>query len=262
MTKKLDWEYDTTHGCQVAFHNGYMIKAEHDDSPSNPFEDHDGNWPIAVYAGRHGKWMYPKGNGLLSDPIGAFNDGQLVHDQIAIATALGTTIAQLCIDHLSWDPRKYIRDADMLREAFEAEWQSFEGSKQLEVAAELWNLAGVPALCGQTTGYCQGDWAQVLVVATPEKVKEFGCTDIKPEDLRSTIDLYGHWAWGDVYGYTIWAPVYDEDGEVEDWEQLDGSCWGYYGADHDESGLEEAALSEVPDEPVRVPDAQPVTEDA
>jgi len=30
-------------------------------------------------------------------------------------------------------------------------------------------------------------------------------------------------------------------------EEID-SCWGYYGSDHDKSGLAEAALSALPDE--------------
>ena len=115
-------------------------------------------------------------------------------------------------------------------------------------------LLGIPCYLTTSTGYCQGDWAKVLVVATPEAQAEFGCKEVTEQDLEATADLYGYWAWGDVYGYTLWAPELDEDGEVEDWVQLDGSCWGFYGPDHDKSGLEEAALSDLPDEPVRLPD--------
>ena len=28
MSTKLDWSYDQSHDCEVAFHNGYMIKAD------------------------------------------------------------------------------------------------------------------------------------------------------------------------------------------------------------------------------------------
>jgi hypothetical protein len=75
------------------------------------------------------------------------------------------------------------------------------------------------------------------------------------KDFESTVALYGDWAWGNVYGYTIHAPVFDDEGEIEDWTELDDSCWGFYGDDHHDSGLEEQALDAVPDEPVRVPDA-------
>lgn len=97
-------------------------------------------------------------------------------------------------------------------------------------------------------GYRQGDYADLLIVATPEAIEEFGCTDpVTVEDLQSQAKLYGAWAWGDVYGYIVERVFVDpEDDEVYVTEELD-SCWGFYGSDFDWSGLEEAAMSAVPE---------------
>lgn len=282
---KLDWNWDTGLDCEVAFYKGYRIKAERDDSPSNPFEDWDGNWPIMIYHGRNdGFTSYDKTKGVAIDAVlDRFTDAQLIHDQIAIASAFDTSIVELtCYED---EPTRYCHDADVLRKAFEDELGNWPDSKRLALFEELYGLLGIP--CYQTTsrGHCQGDWAEVLVVATPEAQAEFGRTEdnvreqaiaelcqcevrtnateavvakqiaaIWEKDLEGTADLWGDWAWGDAYGYTLWAPEFDEDGEIADWVQLDDSCWGYYGDDHDKSGLEEGALSALPDEPVRVPD--------
>lgn len=34
---KLNWNYDTTLNCEVAFHNGYRIRVVHDEMAENPF---------------------------------------------------------------------------------------------------------------------------------------------------------------------------------------------------------------------------------
>jgi hypothetical protein len=71
------------------------------------------------------------------------------------------------------------------------------------------------------------------------------------KDMQGQANLYGYWAWGDVYGYVIEKRCVcagDPDDDVEDdWEEIeDGSCWGYFGSDHSESGLEDSALSCLP----------------
>jgi hypothetical protein len=49
--------------------------------------------------------------------------------------------------------------------------------------------------------------------------------------LDAEVETYDQYLRGDVYGYV----VRDSDGEEVD------SCWGYYGYDHEQSGLKEAA---------------------
>lgn len=262
---KLKWEFNGDY--QVTWHNGYRIRAVRDDNAENPFEQWDGNWPIIVYYdGRLTEYDKTKSGTALDSPLSRFGDEALVHNQIAIAELLGTTIRNVSIDYDypedSEEPVNYIWDADILRYAFERELESVYRSQMLDVLAALYDLLGIPNLCQTTRGYCQDNWAEVLVVATPEACVEFGHTYApigagQPDahiaawwehQLQGTIDLYGAWAWGDVYGYVVEFAIYDEDGEVEDWEEVD-SCWGFYGDDHHESGLEEAALDAVPDEP-------------
>jgi len=268
---KLSWEYDNSEGHEIAWHNGYRISAVLDDHAENPFEAWDGNWPISVYYDRGWKsYDKIKAGWSLDSVLRRFTDEQLVHDQIAIAKILGTTIREISIEYQDLgdddEPSNYIRDADVLRDAFERELENkIDGEKSSagDVWAELYELLGIPCLSATSTGYHQGDYAYVLVVATPEAHKEFGC-DYTPltgvqdahvaawweKRLQGTVDLYSAWAWGDVYGYVIEHAVYDEDGEIEDWVEVEhGSCWGYYGSDHAESGLEDAALECVPDKP-------------
>lgn len=270
---KLSWDYDTSIGCEVAMYNGYRIRAERDDDAANPFEEWDGNWPLLVrYDGSITAYDKVKGPSV-DHVLGRFTDEQLVHDQIAIAKALGASISQLAIDWLgAYDddapPPKYIHDADALTEAFYRQLGEVEDSDKLDTWAALYDLLGVPTLSYISRGYCQGDYAELLIVATPEACEEFGTASTRAggfgpyahvdayweKNLTGTGDLYGAWAWGDVYGYIVEAPLYDEDGEIEDWEEVPGgSCWGYYGDDHEVSGLEESALDAVPDEPAPGP---------
>lgn len=258
MTDKLSFGYDSELGEHVAELRGYRIRAVRDDYPSNPFEDWDCNWPIAVYCDRDIKVYDKVEKGRpIDDPLARFNNHALVHDQIAIAEALGTDISTITA-YRSDKVVKYCRDADLLREGFAEELREYvERSRYLDVCAELYTILNIPHLLQTSRGYCQGDYAEVLVVATPEAVAEFGCENVTAEDLQGTVDLYSAWAWGDVYGYVVERPTgWDDDGEVTEWEEVEnGSCWGYYGADFDKSGLAEAALGAVPDEPVRSPDA-------
>ena len=53
--------------------------------------------------------------------------------------------------------------------------------------------------------------------------------------MEGTFKLYADWAFGDVYGFR----VEDSEGEVLD------SCWGYYGDEHEETGLLETARQSV-----------------
>lgn len=84
------------------------------------------------------------------------------------------------------------------------------------------------------------DWGCLGVIyTTDEKLKERGISDKTTEELegflRSEVETYAQYVTGEVYGYQI----YGSDGE-----ELD-SCWGYFGSDHEKSGLLESARSEI-----------------
>lgn len=241
---KLDFQYDDASGDYIAEVSPTIrIHAVRDESPENPFEAWDCNWPIAVYTDRS-ITHYPNDITLLR-PFGTIGDPMIVHMQVHIAKALGSTVKDLIECYLTDEPVAYSSDANVLRDAFEQALDDMAEREKLDRAAEIWELCGIPALSKQVTGYSQGDWAQVLVVALPEYQAKFGNTNVTADDLDGTAALYGHWAYGDVYGYVIKRIEIDEDGEVTEIEELD-SCWGYYGSDFDESGLAEAALSALP----------------
>jgi hypothetical protein len=79
------------------------------------------------------------------------------------------------------------------------------------------------------------------VYTRPDWVKQTG---IKPDDidkaLSSAADLFGAYMFGDVYGCEIVRVEVDADGEVVGEDSVD-SCWGFYGPDHEASGLAEYA---------------------
>lgn len=245
---KLSWDFDNDLGCEVAMHNGYRIKAVRDDDASNPFEDHDGHWPmVALYDSSLKE--YDKAPGVaVNSPFLRFNDHLLVLLQKHIAKVI------------NWTEHRWCKDPDTLRENMEPWFAESAYTSTLDEWGGLYDVLGIPNLRYTSRGYCQGDWAELLIVATPEAVAEHR-PDATPEELKADMEsqakLYDAWAWGDVYGYVIEQPCeWDEDGDPTDWEEIaDGSCWGYYGDDHDKSGLEEQALSSIPDdEPVRDPD--------
>ena len=96
-----------------------------------------------------------------------------------------------------------------------------------------------------TTGFsCQWDSGQVgIIFITKEKaMKEFGWDSLDEERIQrikdimvADVDLYDTFIRGDVYGYEVENP---------DGVEID-SCWGYYGYNHEESGLIENAKSAI-----------------
>ena len=69
----------------------------------------------------------------------------------------------------------------------------------------------------------------------PYKVWCAGLARRVQQCLESEVEAYDTYIRGEVYGYT----AKDLNGEVL------GSCWGYYGSDHEESGLLESARMEL-----------------
>lgn len=259
MATKLNWVYDDQSAEYRAEHNGYRIRAVRDDDARNPFTDGDCNWPIVVRSGdRHSRDFTCYVDGVetkgIECPIERFNDALILHAQHMIARELGFKDMLACMTSADSDePVKHCRDADAARGAFLAGWEDVADSQKMDIMVALLKMCEIKALSTTVTGYCQGDWADVLVIAAPEAIEKFGCTEVSDADLQATADLYGSWAWGDVYGYIVEREVPDPDPEADEyrereWEEIeDGSCWGFYGSDFDKSGLEDAALECVPE---------------
>jgi len=88
-----------------------------------------------------------------------------------------------------------------------------------------------------TTGFsCNWDSGRVgIIYVTRAKLKADGLQDKTVEEiekwLEGEVETYDHFLTGNVYGYDI--------------PELDDSCWGFYGYDHEASGLLDRARSMI-----------------
>lgn len=236
--EKLDWAFDDRTADRSAQYRGFTIRARQDMSPENPWEAWDSEPPTLVYAGRR-EGFTDYSDGELARPFAAMTDAKVSRHWRAIAKALDLGEAQ----HDS-EARESVRDyggtlAEARRELFESALEDARhgsGTDYLETLAALWRIAGAVAETWASRGYSQGDWAEGLTVATPEWATKVGAPrSTHSAQCKAAGKLWGYWAWGDVYGFEIEGP---------DGESLD-SCWGYYGDDLAESGLEAAATEAV-----------------
>lgn len=259
---KLNWQYIDAGACAGEYHTmykGYRIRAVVDENPIDPFKDYNGHWPLWAVTGvrNYGSKLLRPSRDELLDMI---SSDQIVHDQRAFAKILGwETIPELMEAYVCEEPVVYCRDPEVLRDAFvqamDDKWYAND-SDLLTGMSEMLTLAGVPNLRTLSQGYSQGDWAELLVIGTPECVRRFGLDTTGwdaarwEKELCLTADLYSAWAWGDVYGYIVekradfLEPDDDPDDFEDSWEEID-ACWGYYGEDFAESGLEGAAMEVV-----------------
>jgi hypothetical protein len=240
-------------------YKGYKITVAQDDSPENPFESWDCEPPLITYYG--GRHEYAKsyqgapktiGDVVRLMPDACFDRGQ----RVALIKAMLPKytlreFAEYTRDNSAWSERGSEAET---RETFIAlcnervqqvphGWG--DAIEWFEMAESLLKWAGIECLNTESNGYCQGDSTLVMAIATPEWVQLVGApADSLPRQLQCAVDLYSAWAWGDVYGVSaIHAPSEDEDEEGEELD--DGSCWGFYGRDHEESGLMEHARDAI-----------------
>ena len=123
-----------------------------------------------------------------------------------------------------------------------------DGDK-LERIAFIFQAVGFQTLNTSSQGYSQGDYVEILVVADEDYYKLSGNNpeDDQTETLQGVADTYGAWAWGDVYGYVITKPNECPHCQHDEPEEVD-SCWGFYGDDHEKSGLLDQARSFIDEE--------------
>jgi len=227
-------------------YKGYKIQIQRDEDAENPFEQWDWEPPLVTYyAGRNGYAKSYKGAPeTMADlirlmPEACFSRGQ----RVALFKKLG-----MDEKYTFREFAQAVRDYGTVQSALIELVTEQVGSKPegwrdalawFEMAESLLTWAGIPCLSTQSNGYCQGDCTLLLVILLPEWVKMAGT---KPEhfaeSMQQSADLYGAWAWGDVYGV---AEILDPSGD----EIEKGSCWGFYGRDHDKSGLMEHARTSI-----------------
>lgn len=223
-------------------YKGYKIKIAQDEGPENPFQVWDCEPPLLTYYGdRHEYFKSYKGPESIGDivrlmPDACFERGQRVPLIKAMLNCSMREFAEIVRDYSS------IRDS--FAEACEEQvgrvptgWRS--AIEWFEMAESLLNWAGIPCKNTHSNGYSQGDSTLVLVILTPEWTEQAGTLpQYREAYMDATIELYSAWAWGDVYGV---SEILDEQGN----ELEDGSCWGFYGTDHEKTGLLEHAKSVI-----------------
>lgn len=229
-------------GYQAAEYRGLVVEVHQDSDPMNPFEDMDGNPPTIVYSGRSDWNDYA--NGECEAALAAISDGRLLRHWQAIAKALDLFPNDVQSDALESQRDYGGRLVDIKREAFESALDDMKpgiyggnAGDYLEALAALWAIAGRVAVAWSSSGYSQGDYADGISVATQAWEELTGAPVATHADQCEAMGtLWGAWAWGDVYGYVVKGP-----GGVE-LDEFHDSCWGYYGTEHGESGLEESAI--------------------
>ena len=225
---------------QISLH-GYTVEIAQDECPENPFENWDFEPPLLTYYG--GRRGYAKAYNDAPDTWGEIL--QLIPEPEDVKNCLTAILPECPSDEEleEWSGQGWRALAeDKLTEKYgsgPSGWRS--ACDWFELAESLLNYAGIPCLYEQSNGYSQGDSTLCLVVLTSEWLKKTGCkAENASEICKGTIELYSAWAWGDVYGVSkILAPgPLDEDGEETEEEELEhGSCWGFYGSNHEKSGL-------------------------
>lgn len=223
---------DRTNDFSADFH-GVTIKAVQDQDAQNPWENYDGQIPMA-YASwdrnsfGHGKpAVFDDGFDILN-PFAHMSDGFIIRYQRALCEAVQTDHSA-CAKDIAYNMREYggIR-ADYWRDTFNEILAELSSVRMLEALDRIYDLTKIPHYLGVTRGYSQGDEMSVLCVCFPAWADKHNARKTyTAQEGQADADYLGAWAWGDVYGYVI---------ESEDGEHLD-SCWGYYGTDFEKSGL-------------------------
>jgi hypothetical protein len=236
-------------------YKGYKIEIAQDEGAKNPFEAWDCEPPLLTYyGGRHGSaktyndapesWWDVLRLVLKED----WKRGWRVDFLKEFIIPLGVSMREFA------EEARRVGEldacAEILRDKLGAKPEGWGAACEwFEMAESLLKYAGIPCLYEQSNGYCQGDSTLCLVVLTPEWYEKTGAPKQNAEkDCKGAIELYSAWAWGDVYGVSeIIAPgPVDEDGDETDGEEIeDASCWGFYGSDHEKSGLLEHARDSI-----------------
>lgn len=212
-------------------YRGMDIDIYLDDNPENPFEAWSGEPPLIVITYERSKQRTDyKGEQITDYVASRLTDNYVLRNQ---RTLYGLT----CSTYYSYtDMREYTKGwtaserAEYIREEI-LEWLDEDLLNNLE---EMCTLLKIPHLRTSTRGHIQGDWAGLFFAWTPEWGAETGVkTEAAVEQFKASAELFSAWAWGHVYGYTVDAEGYND------------SCWGFYGDDHEKSGLLDMARGEI-----------------
>jgi hypothetical protein len=204
-------------------YRGFTIEVVNDECAENPFEGWDCNLPLISNSGRWGNITdYSKGS-IYKYLSTVPTDNQIIRHQKRIAELF----EDIDLDYFKDNDFSKVNKADEIRHYIS------KGNATFDELKSYCDLFKIPALSTYRRGYSQGHHVDLFVCYTKEFEETTGCTinEVDEKQLSSTADLYGYWAFGDVYGYNV--------------EEINDSCYGFYGDDHEENGLLESAKNGI-----------------
>jgi hypothetical protein len=207
-------------------YKGFEIEVKQDNDPENPFTSWDCLIPLMWdNCERYHNTITDYSDGDIADFLAnSPSDGQIIRHQKKIAELF----EDIDLEYMKENEYSKSEKVDEIRWKIRCLNATFD---QLE---EYCNLMKIPCLSTSRSGYSQGDYVEIFTCYTDKFYKVTGASreQIAGSDteLKHNADLLGYWMFNDVFGYDI--------------EGID-SCCGYYGDDHEESGLLEAARGAI-----------------
>ena len=211
-------------------YKGINIEIMRDDSPQNPFEDWDGCVPLLYES----DYSQDYSNGQILDYLRRFlSYNQIRRHQRRIIELMNKNnlsyFAYSFEDFQEEYPLNEYDRTEMIQDELLYSWLG-EGMDNMVAFCEEF---GIKHYSRESRGYSKGDYAEVFMCWTPEfeKITGRSYVSMTEETFQCNFDLFEAWAWGDVYGYSV--------------EETGDSCWGFYGDDHEKSGLLEEARANI-----------------
>lgn len=211
------------------------IEIWYDQDAENPFEAWDCEPELMYGTGRHGIITDCSKGNIISEIRTKATEGMVKRHIRTICDDI------LDID-LDWCENFNQSHDEVLSEI---------GSASLKELSKLCDLFKIPCLYYTSTGYSQGDWADVLLVCTDQFFEVSGCSRKDAERiLKESRKLFDAWVWGDVFGFTEFTKKefvkipreeyntgnFDNLEDEIEWE-VTGSCGGFYGDDFENNGM-------------------------
>lgn len=190
-------------------YHDFTIKIFNDEDGQHldPYKNGDGMFPMLVNAGRGSNHDYLDAGGVFIPSVNQYR-----RHKRALLKAVGFT------DEGDYETAQQVYDdvCDTIGELVR--------SYSLDELEAIGKILGIPCYKRTLRGYSQSDWADVLVVWTPEFAKTTGMTKKQAladggKEMLMNAKIWGAWAWGDIFGFEIT----DHNGK----EFSDNSCRGF-----------------------------------
>ena len=206
----------------------YTLSIYHDEHHSNPFTEWDSEPPL-MYKYDRDVTHYGT-DSIISNLLDLITDRRLTLSKKIILDAYDSKTEEE-IREEKYDSQTFV---DAIRDELKRDGDN------IELIETLASIAKVPYLRFDSRGYSQWDYADALILLTPEFFTRTGCN---PKDsdkiLKQTKNLFDSWAWWDVYSFQLseHIPLTRPDGTLsnETEDNLIDSCSWFYGDDGIES---------------------------